>query len=103
MHHASVRVACQHLLLFQGIYADAILSRWAEIARGEQIRLAPHPVLGVVREELSRGERVPEIGAGGVPGLRDRDAVVEDGPAGSELSQKPAILERSEARRGGEG
>jgi len=51
------------------------------------------PVLGIIGKERARGERVSEVGARGIACLRDRNTVVVDGSAGSELAQQPAVRE----------
>src|SRR2546425_1250070 len=80
--------------------ADAVLDRRAELARREHVRVVPHAVLRVVREELEvlRLERVAEVGSRRVAGRRDRDAVPErlarvGQTARGELGQDPAIDE----------
>ena len=93
LHRTGIRIARDHLVLFQTVHADAVLAIGPEVTRGQQVSLRPVSVFRVVREKLPRRERVTEVGPGRVGRLRDRDAVVVDGTARGELAEQPAVGE----------
>ena len=63
-------VTLAHTRLGGGSADIHLHDRWPEIARGEDVRIGPHPVLGIVREEgqvwLGSDESVAEVSAGGI-------------------------------------
>src|SRR5215472_5388953 len=92
MYSAGVGIARDHLILLQSIDTDAVLNRGSEIAGSEDVRLLPHTVLRIVGKERAGAERVTIIGAGRISCRRYRNAVVKDGAASGELTQKPTVL-----------
>src|SRR5262249_1158786 len=103
LHDAGVRVAIDHLILFESVDADSISVHGSEVTGGENVGVAPDAIFRVVWEEEApvrvrlRDERVPKVRAGRVTADGDRDTVVvgsrerRNETPGCELTEEPAI------------
>ncbi len=100
---ARVRLAIHHLVLLERINADPVPVDQPEVPCREDVRIRPDAVLGVIREEVAAidvvclsDESVAIVGACGIAGLRNSDAVVKGQrwiveSARRELTQEPMI------------
>src|SRR2546425_520857 len=82
---AGIRISCEHLVPFEPVNTNTILSSWSEFACGDDVHIPPEPVLWIVWEVHTRGEGVAEVGTGGIACLGDRNTVVEGRSARGEL------------------